>query len=71
MGVGIAAGESDILSPVSLTGLNAVGKVFKAIIAGTYAVGVVLDYVKLGIDVSAVATTLVGEVTLIGILIPV
>ena len=68
-GIGIAAGESDIMQSTSLLGLIILGGLYGYSCEGYFVSGVASDIIKLGINVGATATTATGEVTLIGYLI--
>ena len=68
-GIGIAAGEDDILALVTLTELTAVDKAFRMSPTITFAVGSADNIIKLGVDIGAVATTMLCEVSLFGYLI--
>lgn len=69
LGIGIAAGESDIYAPVSLTGLNATTKIYRFSASGTYASGSAGQVIKAGIKVGATATTMTISIDLIGYLL--
>jgi len=69
IGVGIAAGEDDIIFPEALTGISAVGDVFISVNDGKSVFGDSSDAIDMGIDVAATATTLTLEVNLIGFIV--
>lgn len=69
LGIGIAAGEDDIIAPVALTGLDATTKFWRFSVEGITKVGAATEVIKLGIDVGATATTMTIAVDLIGYLI--
>ncbi len=65
-GVGIAAGEDDIMSSTNLNGLNSVLKSFGFETEGVFVLGGTGQTIKLGIDSGATATTYTLTVKLIG-----
>jgi len=67
-GVGIAAGESDIFSPVSLTGFLAAGDVWSFFLTGKARTAPAGSAVKLGIDVAATGTSQVVTARVIAFL---
>lgn len=69
LGVGIAAGEIDIMPFTALTGLTILDGLYRYSPEGYYVSGAAADVIKLGIDTGAIATTATGEVTLIGFLL--
>ncbi len=69
LGIGIAAGESDVFSSVALTGLDTITEVYKFTASGLYVTAASTNVLKLGIDVGASATTMTVSVDLIGYLI--
>jgi hypothetical protein len=69
VGIGIAAGETDIFASTALTGLDATTKVFRFDAIGTYVAGAAGNVIKLGIDTGATATTMTISVDLIGYLL--
>jgi hypothetical protein len=69
LGVGVAAGEADIMPSTALTGFTALDKVYRYSPEGTYVSNAASDVIKLGIDTGATATTATIEVFLIGFLI--
>lgn len=69
LGVGIAAGEDDIMSSQALTGLDAINEVFRFDPEGTYVTGAAAEVIDVGIDTGATATTMTIEVILIGFLL--
>jgi len=70
-GVGVAAGESDMISPVSLTGLTITGKVKQIYpdLTDAQVIGQAAEIIKLGIDVGFTATTATLAVDLLGYLL--
>ncbi len=71
LGIGIAAGESDIVAPVALTGLDATTEYWRFSVEGIAKVAGSGEVIKLGIDTGATATTMTIAVELIGYLLPV
>ncbi len=69
LGVGVAAGEADIMPSTALTGFTALNKLYRFSAEGTYVSCAAADVIKLGIDTGATATTATIEVFLIGFLI--
>jgi hypothetical protein len=69
LGIGIAAGEDDIIASTSLIALNATTKFWKFDVEGIAVVGAAAAVIKLGIDVGATATTMTITVDLIGYLL--
>jgi hypothetical protein len=69
LGAGITAGEADIISLTTLTGLNAVGQIFVINTAGLFVTGAAASVIKLGVDVGATATALTADIDLIGYLV--
>jgi hypothetical protein len=69
LGVGIAAGEDDILSSAATTGLNTLGEMWRADVEGVAVTGAAGEIIKLGIDVGATATTMTIAVDLTGYLV--
>ena len=69
LGIGIAAGEDDIIASTTLTGLDATTKYWKFDVEGTAKVGAAAEVIKLGIDTGATATTMTIAVDLIGYLV--
>ena len=65
-GVGIAAGEDDIMGSMNINGLNQTDEVFSFIPDGVFAVGVAASVIKLGIDTGANAGTYEVKVMLSG-----
>lgn len=66
LGVGIGAGEDDIVSPQTLTGLSATGDVFTLDVEAKSVIADPSDVINLGIDTGATATTLTLSIDLIG-----
>ena len=69
LGVGVAAGEIDIMASTVLTGLDALDEVYRFSPEGIYVSNAAAAVIKLGIDVGATATTMTLRVVLIGFLI--
>lgn len=69
LGVGVAAGEADIMGSTVLTGFTVLGGLFRYSCEGFYVSVAAASVIKLGIDVGATATTATGEVTVLGFLI--
>src|ERR1035437_5777659 len=69
LGVGVAAGEADIMASTALVGLTVLGGVYRFSCEGTYVSVAAASVIKLGVDTGATATTATGEVTLIGFLL--
>ena len=69
LGIGIAAGEDDIISSTLLTGLNLITEFYKFNVEGIAVVGAATEVIKLGIDTGATATTMTISIDLIGYLI--
>lgn len=68
-GVGVAAGEDDIVASQTLTGLSATTEAFRMTHGGTFYVAVAADVVKFGVDTADTGTALVADVYLVGYLI--
>lgn len=68
-GVGVAAGEDDIVASQTLTGLNATTETFRMIHGGIFYTAVAADVVKFGVDIADTGTALVADVYLVGYLI--
>jgi hypothetical protein len=66
LGVGIAAGEDDIMPSTLLSNLDVLDEVFKYETEGTFKIGKPADVVKLGIDTGATAITMTIGVDLLG-----
>lgn len=69
VGVGVAAGEDDIMSSMTLVGFTALNKVFRYSCEGTYVSVAAGSVIKLGVDTGATATTATAEVILRGFLL--
>jgi len=69
MGIGIAAGESDIFAAEALTGMNATTKTWTFSSSGLQVVAAADEVIKLGIDVGFTATTATLAVDLYGYLV--
>ena len=69
LGVGVAAGEVDIMPSTALTGLDVLDEVYRYSPEGTYVSNAAAAVIKLGIDTGATATTMTIEVILIGFLL--
>lgn len=69
LGVGVAAGEADIMPSTLLTGLTILDGLFRYSPEGYYVSVAAAGVIKLGVDTGATATTATGEVTLIGFLL--
>ena len=69
LGVGVAAGEADIMASTALVGLTLLGGVYRFSCEGTFVSVAAASVIKLGVDTGATATTATGEVTLIGFLL--
>lgn len=67
LGVGIASGEDDIISPESLTALTLTGQQYSLDIGGVGRIALAGETINLGIDVAAVGTAQTFDVYLIGI----
>lgn len=67
LGVGVAAGEDDIVSPTALTNLLLVGQQYTLDVAGLARIANAGDSINLGIDTGATATAQTLEVLLVGI----
>jgi hypothetical protein len=66
-GIGVAAGEDDIISPQSLSGLNTTSEGYVFVVGdGSLALASATDVIKLGIDTGAVAGTYTIAVDLFG-----
>lgn len=68
LGVGVAAGEADIMPSTALTGLDATDEMYRFSCEGTYVSVDENAAIKLGIDTGATGTTFTMEVFLIGFL---
>lgn len=68
-GVGVAAGEDDIVASQPLAGLDATSEVFRMTLGGSYYVAASTEVVKFGVDVADSGTALVADVYLVGYLI--
>ena len=69
LGVGVAAGEVDIMPSTALVGLTVLDGLYRYSPEGYYVSVAAAGVIKLGIDTGATATTATGEVTLIGFLL--
>lgn len=69
LGVGVAAGEVDIMASTALTGFDTTGEIYRFSCEGTYVSNAAASVVKLGIDAGATGTTFTITAVLIGILI--
>ena len=69
LGIGVAAGEDDIISSAPLTGLDSAGEMWKGDVEGTAVTVAAAGVIKLGIDTGATATTMIITVYLVGYLI--
>jgi len=69
LGVGIAAGEADIMPSTALTGLDTATEFYRYSVEGTAVTGAAAAVIKLGIDTGATATTMTIAVDLIGYLV--
>jgi len=69
LGVGIAAGEADIMPSTALTGLDLTTEFYRYSVEGVAVTGAAAAVIKLGIDTGATATTMTIAVDLIGYLI--
>ena len=67
-GIGIAAGESDLFTPVSLTGFLAAGDVWSFFLTGKARTAPAGSLVKLGIDVAAIGTSQIVTARVLGFL---
>jgi hypothetical protein len=65
-GVGVAAGEDDIIAPTVMTGLNSTGENFKIFPNGISAEASAGQIIKFGIDVAFGGTTVTVQVDLLG-----
>ena len=68
LGVGVAAGEADIMPSTALTGFDATNEIYRFSCEGTYVSVAAGSAIKLGIDTGATGTTFTIEVYLIGFL---
>lgn len=69
VGIGVAAGEDDIIFPQAITGFDASAEYFVLQNDGTSKVASAGDIIKVGIDTGATATTMLVDVYLLGFLI--
>ena len=69
LGVGVAAGEADIIAPTALTGLTATGLYYRFSVEGVSVTVAAAGVIKLGIDTGATATTMTIAVDLFGYLV--
>lgn len=69
LGVGVAAGEIDIMPSTSLTGFDALNELYKYSCTGTYVSVAAGGIIKLGVDTGATATTMTISVYLMGFLV--
>ena len=69
LGVGVAAGEADIIAPTALTGLTATGLFYRFSVEGVAVTVAAAGVIKLGIDTGATATTMTIAVDLFGYLV--
>jgi hypothetical protein len=69
LGIGIAAGEDDIISSTPMTGLDTVTEFYRFSVEGVAVRGTADDVIKLGIDVGATATSMTIDVALFGYLV--
>lgn len=65
-GIGVAAGEDDIIPPTSMIGLNATGENFKFAIGGVSVEAAATQVIRFGIDTAFGGTTATLEVELMG-----
>ena len=69
LGIGIAAGEADIIAPVSLVGLDSTTEYWRFSVEGVARLGVAAEIIKLGIDVAATSVHMTISADLIGYLV--
>ena len=69
VGIGVAAGEDDIFSSQTLTGLNLTTERFKFLSSGVSVTAAAAAVIKAGVDTADTGTALVANVYLIGYLI--
>ena len=69
MGIGIAAGEDDIFTSTTLTGVTVTTDLFHFSATAKTKVGAATEVIKLGIDTGATATTMTIAVDLYGYLV--
>jgi len=68
LGIGVAAGEDDIIVPTTLTGLNLTGEHYVLGNDGISVDATSTQVIKLGVDVGAAATTMTATIDLVGYL---
>jgi hypothetical protein len=69
LGVGVAAGEIDIMPSTSLTGFDALNELYRYSPEGTYVSVAAGGVIKVGIDTGATATTMTISAYLMGFLV--
>jgi hypothetical protein len=69
LGIGVAAGEDDIIGSGDTTGLDAITKMWRSDVEGTARIIAPGETVKLGIDGGATATAMIISVDLVGYLV--
>lgn len=69
VGVGVAAGEDDIIYPQAITGFDASGEYFVLQNDGTSRLATAGNIIKVGVDTGATATTMLVDIYLFGFLI--
>lgn len=68
LGIGVAAGESDLFGSITLAGLLAAGQIWSFVTSGLSIRPNAGDVIKLGIDTGAIGTSQTISVTLLGYL---
>ena len=69
IGVGVAAGEADILAATVLTGLTSTSSVFNILAQNIYAIANSADIIKAGVDVGSIGTAFIASIDLLGYLV--
>jgi len=66
-GIGIAAGEDDVIAPMTLTQVRVTDDMWIFVMEGNVELALTTEIVKLGVDTGATGTTLTGTLRLYGI----
>ncbi len=69
LGIGIAAGEADIILAAALTGLTTTSSIYPMLPIAVPVIGLSGNIIKVGVDVGATATTFSASIDLLGYLI--
>lgn len=68
-GIGVAAGDDDIITSTALTGFNTTSEIYKIETSGNYKIASAGEIIKLGIDTAFTGTTATLSVDLFGYLV--